>query len=70
MVGMEEIVFHVRGQSGKYIAEAEGASIVTSAASFDQLADMVRDAVDCHFDPGTGPATVRLVFSLDMARVP
>lgn len=67
---MEELVFQVRGQQGKYIAEADGAEIVTGAPTFDELAGMVRDAVECHFDPENAPSRVLLVFGVSMVKVP
>jgi hypothetical protein len=46
-----EIVFSVvESPEGGYEAWALGHSIFTEADTFDELRDMIRDAVRCHFD--------------------
>lgn len=56
-----EIIFEVlESQDGGFEARALGQSIVTQAESLNQLRDMVRDAVHCHFDEGKRPAVIRL----------
>lgn len=46
-----EVVFLVEeGAACRYVARALGHSIFTQADSLEELRDMVRDAVVCHFD--------------------
>lgn len=60
---MQEIVFLVEESTArKFIARALGHSIFTEADSLEELRDMVRDAVLCHFDEGERPAVIRLHF--------
>lgn len=60
---MEEIIFLVKESAeGGYTAEALGESIFTEADDLDELREMVRDAVRCHFDEGRGPRVIRLHF--------
>lgn len=49
---MEEIIFIVREseEDGGFIAEALDFGIITQAESWDELRQMVKDAVVCHFD--------------------
>lgn len=61
-----EIIFAVQESAeGGYEAHAIGHAIFTEADSMDELRDMVRDAVRCHFDPGARPAVIRLHFVKD-----
>ena len=61
-----EIIFAVQeSPEGGYEARALGHSIFTQADSVDDLREMVRDAVRCHFDEGTAPAVIRLHFVHD-----
>lgn len=56
-----EIIFEVsESPEGGFEARALGASIFTEAASIQELRDMVRDAVRCHFQEGERPAVIRL----------
>jgi hypothetical protein len=56
-----EIIFTVEeSPEGGYEARALGEAIFTQAESMDELKKMVRDAVKCHFDEGTGPSIIRL----------
>ncbi len=56
-----EIIFAVaESPEGGYEARALGHSIYTQAETFDELKEMVRDAVRCHFNEGTGPRVIRL----------
>ncbi len=58
---MEEIIFLVEeSDEGGYIAKALGASIVTEADTMEELKDMVKDAVQCHFDDETRPKIIRI----------
>lgn len=61
-----EIVFLVEeSEEGGYEARALGEPIFTEADSMEELRLMVKDAVACHFDPGTGPKIIRLHFVRD-----
>jgi predicted RNase H-like HicB family nuclease len=65
---MLEIVFVVEeSDAGGYNAYAVGQSIYTQADSLDELHAMVRDAVECHFEPDDGekPQIIRLHFVRD-----
>ena len=60
---MEEVVFVVEQEpAGGYVATATGHAIVTQADSEAELRTMVRDAVQCHFDPDQRPRRIRLQF--------
>jgi len=56
-----EIIFSVQEspESG-YEARALGYSIFTQAETIEELKRNLRDAVQCHFDPGTAPPVIRL----------
>lgn len=65
---MSEIIFEVRDDEfeGGYIATALGHSIVTQAETKEELREMVRDAVQCHFDESMEmPKVIRLHFVQD-----
>ncbi len=65
---MTEIIFEVREDEaeGGYIAQALGQGIHTQADTLDELREMVRDAVDCHFDESMdAPKIIRLHFVRD-----
>ena len=65
-MAMSEIIFVVEeAPEGGLIARAVGASIFTQAASMPELHDRVRDAVRCHFDPGSLPKLIRLHYVRD-----
>jgi hypothetical protein len=56
-----EIIFEVEeSPEGGFEARALGHAIFTQAETLDQLREMVRDAVRCHFDPETAPRLIRL----------
>jgi hypothetical protein len=58
---MTEILFIVEeATEGGYVAHAVGASIVTEANDLDQLREMVRDAVRCHYEDADRPKVIRL----------
>ena len=58
-----EIIFMVEeNPEGGYSARALGQSIFTQADTMNELHEMVRDAVLCHFDDGKAPAIIRLHF--------
>lgn len=63
---MSEIVFLVeKAAEGGFTARALGESIFTQADDFSSLRESVRDAVRCHFEPGQGPAVIRLHYVRD-----
>ena len=50
---MNEIIFVVEeAPEGGYTARALGHSVFTEADTLEELPEMVRDAVRCHFDEG------------------
>jgi hypothetical protein len=56
-----EIIFTVQDSpEGGYEARALGYSIFTQADTLDELREMVRDAVRCHFDDPQRPSVIRL----------
>ena len=56
-----EIIFEVtEAVEGGYDARALGYSIFTQGNDWDDLKDMVKDAVRCHFDEDTAPRVIRL----------
>ena len=56
-----EIIFEVtEAPEGGYDAKALGHSIFTQGEDWDELKDMVRDAVLCHFDEDDVPRVIRL----------
>ena len=58
---MSEIVFLIEAASeGGYTARALGHSIFTEAETEQELREMVRDAVRCHFDEKNRPEVIRL----------
>lgn len=63
---MSEIVFVVEeAAEGGYIARSIGPSIVTEADGIDELRELVRDSVRCHFDEEDQPTMIRLHFVHD-----
>ena len=57
-----EIIFLIEeSPEGGYETRALGYSIFTQADSFDQLRDVARDAVRCHFEERTRPQVFRLL---------
>ena len=56
-----EIIFSVEeSPEGGYEARALGYSIYTQAENLEELKQMVRDAVNCHFDEKQKPSVIRL----------
>ena len=56
-----EIIFSVQeSPEGGYEAQALGHDIFTQGESMEELRQMVRDAVKCHFDGNSAPAVIRL----------
>jgi predicted RNase H-like HicB family nuclease len=64
---MDEIIFEVHdAEEGGYAASALGQSIFTEGETWEELREMVRDAVACHFeDASTRPKIIRLHFVRD-----
>jgi hypothetical protein len=61
---MTELIFEVReAPEGGFTAKALSASIHTEADTLDELKEQIRDAVRCHFDPGTEPKQLRLALA-------
>lgn len=57
---MNEIIFIVEDSpEGGLIAKALGESIFTEAETLEELKEMVRDAVNCHFEENK-PKIIRL----------
>ena len=60
---MSEIIFLVEeSPEGGYEAKALGYSIYTQAETLEELKEMVRDAVRCHFGDAASPRVIRLHF--------
>ena len=67
---MIEIIFEVREDEvdGGYVATGPGHAIATQGDTPEELREMVRDAVHCHFGdgpPGEIPSIIRLHFVRD-----
>jgi predicted RNase H-like HicB family nuclease len=64
-----EVVFVVEEdvEDGGFVATAVGESIFTQGSTIEELRAMVRDAVQCHFEPGEIPPVIRLHFARDEA---
>ncbi len=67
---MIEIIFEVRENEvdGGYVAAALGHAIATQGETLEELRQMVRDAVNCHFGDGAAgpmPKIIRLHFVRD-----
>jgi predicted RNase H-like HicB family nuclease len=67
---MSEIIFEVTEDEvdGGYVATALGHAIATQGETLEELRDMVRDAVQCHFGDGAVgdmPRVIRLHFVRD-----
>ena len=63
---MNEIIFLIEESSdGGYEAKALSAPIFTEADTLDELREMIRDAVACHFEETNRPQIIRLHFVRD-----
>jgi hypothetical protein len=61
-----EIIFSVQeSPEGGYEAQALGHDIFTQGETLEELREMVRDAVKCHFDQNSAPSVIRLHFVKD-----
>jgi predicted RNase H-like HicB family nuclease len=60
---MSEIIFLVKeSPEGGFEAQAVSVSIFTEAETLEELREMVKDAVNCHFDESERPKLIRLHF--------
>ena len=60
---MNEIIFMLQEPpEGGYAAEALGHSIFNGGDTLEELREMVRDAVLCHFDDDSRPKIICLPF--------
>lgn len=57
---VKEIIFLVEETDEGFIAKALDHSIYTQADSLEELKEMVKDAVECHFDENDRPKIIRL----------
>ena len=58
---MSELLFEVtQEEDGGYCAKAIGEGIFTQGDTWEELREMARDAVKCHFDAGQAPTLIRL----------
>ncbi|PSB07583.1 2-oxoisovalerate dehydrogenase [filamentous cyanobacterium CCP1] len=58
---MTEIIFLVEEDpEGGYTAKAIGESIFTQGETIEEIREMVRDAVQCHFEAEQRPKLIRL----------
>ena len=58
---MTELIFVVEeAPEGGFTARALGEPIFTEADTMEELPEMVRDAVRCHFEEGQAPKLIRL----------
>ena len=57
---VSEIIFLVEETDDGYIARSLGHSIFTQADTLEELREMVKDAVECHFDEEERPKIIRL----------
>ena len=61
---MTEIIFLVQDSpEGGFEARALSASIYTEADTLDELKEMIRDAVSCHFGENERPKLIRLHYA-------
>lgn len=61
---MTEIIFLVQESlEGGFEARALSASIYTEADTLDELKELIRDAVSCHFNEDERPKLIRLHYA-------
>lgn len=59
---MADVIFEViESDEGGYDARALGHAIFTQAEDWNELKEMVREAVLCHFDDAETPKEIRLL---------
>ena len=57
----DEVVFLVEeADEGGFLAKAVGHAIFTDAETLEELRANISEAVECHFEDGERPRTVRL----------
>ena len=62
----QEIIFTVEdAPQGGYTARALGYAIFTQGETLEELRQMVRDAVNCHFEKENKPRLIRLHMAKD-----
>jgi len=60
---MSEIIFILEeAPEGGYTAKALCEGIFTEAETMDELKEMIKDAIHCHFDNNDTPDIIRLHF--------
>jgi predicted RNase H-like HicB family nuclease len=57
---MNEIVFTVEADDDGYTAKAIDYGIFTEADDLDTLKDMIKDAIECHFEEEQLPKLIHL----------
>ena len=66
MTAPKEIIFiAMESEGGGYIAKAEGYSIFTQGDTWEELLEMIKEAVKCHFDDDT-PRYIHVHFVKDV----
>jgi hypothetical protein len=58
---VKELIFLVEDtEEGGYTARGLGTSIFTEGDTLEEVRANIREAVECHFEPGDKPSVVRL----------
>jgi hypothetical protein len=58
-----QVIFVVKRDPERgYNAHAVGHSIITQADTVKEMKEMIREAVNCHFDPGERPSEILVRF--------
>ncbi len=61
---MTELIFIVsEAEEGGFLARSIGEDIFTEADTMDELKEMIRDAVVCHFEEDQLPKMIRIHFT-------
>jgi hypothetical protein len=60
-----ELIFEVTDDDGSFVAECLTENIVTPGDSWEELREMVKDAVRCYFFDSVAPRKVRRHFRRD-----
>ena len=62
-MSINEIIFLVEeSEDGGYQAKALGSSIYTEADTYEEIRELIKDAVRCHFDEESIPKIIRIHF--------
>jgi len=65
---MNEIIFSItESLDGGYEAQAIGHSIYTQCDEYNELPQILRDAVKCHFDEDKMPSFIRMLLGRQVA---